>query len=459
MFHAPVPIDADRTSEAPATKAAEAIGFDAGNERLREAHLHNGQVEARALFAPFFAITAVAAALIVAWAMFGSVEPELVVGWVAAGRLRQLGLLPPRDGGRRAAAAAAPRAPRAAMVRRSPRRSGSPALWSALPDLCLRHPAAPRPGRDRRRDGGDDRRRDRARRHPGRRDRLDRDADRAPSASLIISAAARSIPSSRSPSCCVAGVGAFGVARLTRWIFGQLQGLAETRAQAESIRQLLNEYEHRGVGWLWQVDAENRVVYISSRMTALLGRSTNQLIGHSLPAALGGTSALGRTLLVAPALRQSRDGAEDPARHALDQPVGRSDHRHGRPVPGLPRRRPGRDRGPPHPGAADQPRQYGRAFGPAQSRPRPPAARRGAVRLGRRRDALRDHVPRSRRLQAGQRHVRPPEGRRGAEERRAAPGQGSRAVRPCRPDGRRRIRHRHQGRAEPRAWSRRSPSG
>ena len=33
------------------------------------------------------------------------------------------------------------------------------------------------------------------------------------------------------------------------------------------------------------------------------------------------------------------------------------------------------------------------------------------------------------------------------------------AVRPCRPDGRRRIRDRHQGRAEPRAWSRRSPSG
>ena len=32
-------------------------------------------------------------------------------------------------------------------------------------------------------------------------------------------------------------------------------------------------------------------------MTALLGRSTNQLIGHSLPAALGGTSALGRILL------------------------------------------------------------------------------------------------------------------------------------------------------------------
>src|SRR5436190_20324334 len=47
----------------------------------------------------------------------------------------------------------------------------------------------------------------------------------------------------------------------------------------------------------WQVDAENRVVYISTRMTALLGRSSTQMIGHSLPASLGGTSALGRILL------------------------------------------------------------------------------------------------------------------------------------------------------------------
>src|SRR3546814_10148796 len=69
------------------------------------------------------------------------------------------------------------------------------------------------------------------------------------------------------------------------------------RTQAESVRLLLREYEQRGVGWLWQVDSENRVVYISSRMTELLGRSTSQLIGHSLPASLGGNSALGRTLL------------------------------------------------------------------------------------------------------------------------------------------------------------------
>ena len=95
----------------------------------------------------------------------------------------------------------------------------------------------------------------------------------------------------------VAGAGAYSVSLLTRWTFGQLKAIAQTTTQAESIRLLLKEYEHRGVGWLWQVDSENRVVYISSRMTALLGRSTTQLIGHSLPASLGGTSALGRTLL------------------------------------------------------------------------------------------------------------------------------------------------------------------
>ena len=60
---------------------------------------------------------------------------------------------------------------------------------------------------------------------------------------------------------------------------------------------LLQEYEQRGVGWLWQVDSENRVSYISTRMSALLGRPGAQLIGHSLPALLGGHAELGRVLL------------------------------------------------------------------------------------------------------------------------------------------------------------------
>ena len=85
---------------------------------------------------------------------------------------------------------------------------------------------------------------------------------------------------------------------------------------------LLKEYEHRGVGWLWQVDAENRVVYISSRMTALLGRSASQLIGHSLPALLGGNSALGRTLLARQPFANLEMELKTRARRALDQPAG-----------------------------------------------------------------------------------------------------------------------------------------
>jgi diguanylate cyclase (GGDEF)-like protein/PAS domain S-box-containing protein len=95
----------------------------------------------------------------------------------------------------------------------------------------------------------------------------------------------------------IAAIAMYGVSRLSRWSFSALETMARIRTQSESIRLLLKEYEHRGIGWLWQVDSENRVVYISSRMTNLLGRSTSQLIGHSLPASLGGNSVLGRALL------------------------------------------------------------------------------------------------------------------------------------------------------------------
>jgi diguanylate cyclase (GGDEF)-like protein/PAS domain S-box-containing protein len=93
------------------------------------------------------------------------------------------------------------------------------------------------------------------------------------------------------------GVAIFGVLAVTRWAFHQLKTNADFGSQSESASLLLQEYEQRGVGWLWQVDAENRVIYISSRMTALLGRPASQLIGHSLPSLLGGSAELGRLLL------------------------------------------------------------------------------------------------------------------------------------------------------------------
>ena len=93
------------------------------------------------------------------------------------------------------------------------------------------------------------------------------------------------------------GVAIFGVMTVARWAFLQLKTNADFGSQSESASLLLQEYEQRGVGWLWQVDAENRVTYISSRMTALLGRPASALLGHSLPSLLGGSAELGRLLL------------------------------------------------------------------------------------------------------------------------------------------------------------------
>jgi diguanylate cyclase (GGDEF)-like protein/PAS domain S-box-containing protein len=93
------------------------------------------------------------------------------------------------------------------------------------------------------------------------------------------------------------GVSIFGVLTVARWAFHQLKTNADVGSQSESASLLLQEYEQRGVGWLWAVDGENRVTYISSRMSALLGKPAGQLIGHSLPALLGGHAELGKVLL------------------------------------------------------------------------------------------------------------------------------------------------------------------
>jgi diguanylate cyclase (GGDEF)-like protein len=93
------------------------------------------------------------------------------------------------------------------------------------------------------------------------------------------------------------GVAIFGVMTVARWAFHQLKTNADVGSQSEGASLLLQEYEQRGVGWLWAVDAENRVSYISLRMSTLLGKPASQLLGYSLPALLGGHAELGRVLL------------------------------------------------------------------------------------------------------------------------------------------------------------------
>jgi diguanylate cyclase (GGDEF)-like protein/PAS domain S-box-containing protein len=283
----------DQQDEEPAEELDE-VGPDAGSHRLRDAHLHNGQAQTRALFAPWFAITAVCAALLVGWALYGTVNIGLLGGWV--GMVGLVNWMFYRSAVNDGSAAGSRSAEGRATYRAIGEAVGLAAVWVALPTYAFTTQVP----------------------------EVQVVIGGAIGAMIIAAIALASVPAAAfawiatmtAALCCayyfgsalldpkmgltivgVAAVAICGVARLTRWTFDQLQTIAKVRTHAESVRLLLKEYEHRGVGWLWQVDAENRVVYISSRMTSLLGRSANQLIGHSLPSTLGGNSALGRTLL------------------------------------------------------------------------------------------------------------------------------------------------------------------
>ena len=294
MFNAPVSADAAASEAAPSETPDAELPYDDGNERLRRAHLHNGQAKATALFAPYFALASVGAAVLVAWAMFEQGQLQLIIPWLAA-----------VAGGhwwayRRAIEAGAAAGGRSARIEPTWRPVGEAvvlaAIWASLPVYAFAlHPSG-----------------------------VQVVIAGAIGALIVAGIALTAVPAAavawiatmalalcfaywfNSPSINpklaativgFAAIAILGIARLTRWTYGALQDMARINTQAESVRLLLREYEHRGVGWLWQIDSENRVVYISSRMTSLLGRSASQLMGHSLPAALGGNSALGRTLL------------------------------------------------------------------------------------------------------------------------------------------------------------------
>jgi diguanylate cyclase (GGDEF)-like protein/PAS domain S-box-containing protein len=294
VYHAPVAIDPDQQDQEPAEALEASIGEETGSRRLKEAHLHSGQAQARALFAPYFSLSVAGLASLVGFSMFGHIGLELIGGWIAAvaGGCWLFYRWAINDAAAAGSRSSAPRS----FVRSVGESTALGVVWASLPVYAFAHVPATT--------------------------QVEIGAAMAamavaalalaavPAAALawvavmtVALAAAYYLGSVRMDvplGLTIIGFGAvsvFGIGRLTRWTFGQLQANAAVRAQAESVRLLLKEYEHRGVGWLWQVDAENRVVYISSRMTSLLGRSASQLIGHSLPAALGGNSALGRTLL------------------------------------------------------------------------------------------------------------------------------------------------------------------
>ena len=306
MFHSPVSIDAERSEADLSAESGGAGNFDVGNERLRQAHLHNGQVTARALFAPYFAITAVAAALVTGWAMFGSVNLELVVGWVATLAFANWVSC------RRAMEAAARGTSRTARPRAGwfavVEAVGLAALWSALPTYAF----ATQPPHVQVVIGG----------------AMAAMITSAIALAAIPAAAVAWIATLTAAFCLayyfgsatldpklaltfmlLAGAGAFSVAAAHPLDFRPLKGLARTRAEAESIRQLLNEYEHRGVGWLWQVDSrEQGGLHLLA--DDRFARPLDQPAGRPFAARGSGRNQRARPHPpLAPALRQSGNGA------------------------------------------------------------------------------------------------------------------------------------------------------
>ena len=84
MSHPPVSADAAPAGDAENEMPEAELPCDDGNDRLREAHLKNGQAETTALFAPYFALAGLSAALLVAWSMAEHGRIAHIVLWLAA---------------------------------------------------------------------------------------------------------------------------------------------------------------------------------------------------------------------------------------------------------------------------------------------------------------------------------------------------------------------------------------
>lgn len=288
MYHAPVqPDPMQEELAALPEREGEAEG---ANRKLRDAHLFNSQTQARAVFASFFALTAAGSALLAGWAMVGHITFALIAIW--SGLVAGANVLSYRR-----TIAAQTDAPRLGSTWRAIAEAiGLAALWASLPTWAF--------------------------------------AMEAPEVQVVIGgamgtmivsalalaavpAASMAFVATLTAALCLAffigsgsldlklvltflgmaAVAVIAVGRISRWTDKQLKAMAEVRTNADNVSLLLREYERRGVGWLWQVDAENRILYISSRMEATLGRGPGKLAGHSLPAALGGNAALGQALL------------------------------------------------------------------------------------------------------------------------------------------------------------------
>ncbi len=247
MYHAPVSAEAVPEDSLPVEIHDEGLVDDSGSSRLRESYLYNAQVQMAALFAPYFLATGMGCALVVAWAMFGNVDVLLIAGWL--GLLVAAHWFHHRHTAEAVAISGSRTAQRTAEWRPVAFAVGFAGLWSSLPTYAF------------------------ATQPPGVQVVIGGAMGAMNLAAIALAAipgAAMAWIATMTIALClsyyfgvqtldvrigltmigVAAIAVFGVTRITRWVFSQLQEMASIRTQSESVRLLLREYEHRGVGWL-----------------------------------------------------------------------------------------------------------------------------------------------------------------------------------------------------------------
>ena len=280
MYHAPVLAEESQPLPEPGDSAAQPELVDAQLARL--------ETRALADLRPIFSAAGIGASLLAAAAMAGELRPVQIALWLGAVVLAHL-LIAKRDGRRGEAEAPRGRIGPAAEAAGLALLCASLPAWSfgllppadqlvaggaALLVLASAIALAPVPVRA-----------------------------FAFTGAFTLAWAAALIGSSSGGILVLTTLAAFAAmvaaasARIGQWTSGWMKEVASETAEAENARMLLRQYEHRGAGWLWQVDAENRISYASPRLASLLGRMPAQLNGHSLPAILGGSGALGQALI------------------------------------------------------------------------------------------------------------------------------------------------------------------
>src|SRR6478609_7611661 len=48
--------------------------------------------------------------------------------------------------------------------------------------------------------------------------------------------------------------------------------------------QILDDFEHAGIGWIWATDAQGRLIYLSDNAAEKLGKPTSELLAQPLVA-------------------------------------------------------------------------------------------------------------------------------------------------------------------------------